>query len=157
MGLFDAYVYPVYYYKNPIKKKIVSIFYLLANMIFIFLNMFSSKKNFNRRIQLLKLLFNELKSGGHQQTKSLKKDTLLAINRYTMRPQDIMVDLFRAKEDVFFAHDFKFLGWKKLARKGIRKHMLPGNHLDMFDSPNVEVYARNLQQVLNEYDSDNYE
>ena len=77
-----------------------------------------------------------------------------AFFKYTIAPQNITVDLFRASENVYFAHDFKYLGWKKLATKGIRKHKVPGNHNDMFLPPNVEVFAKLLQDTLDNNDSE---
>ena len=78
---------------------------------------------------------------------------IMATNRYTIEPQDIVLDLFRSSEDVMFVHDKKYLGWKKIARKGIRKHMVPGNHIDMFSMPNVEDFAKSLQHVLDNHQS----
>ncbi|WP_047245795.1 non-ribosomal peptide synthetase [Maribacter thermophilus] len=168
LALFDSYVFPYYYYKNPFKKKVVSFLYLLGRVTFIFLNMFSSAKNFKRRVQLIKLhvsgLFLRMKIGKEKQhemqhNRSLKMDTMhnQATDRYTIVPQDMVVDLFRAKQDIYFAHDYNLLGWKNIAKKGIRKHMVPGNHIDMFSSPNVEVFANSLQDVLDNYDTENKE
>ena len=68
---------------------------------------------------------------------------------YNIAPQNIKAHLFRASENVYFAHDFKYLGWKNLATKGIEKHMVPGNHNDMFVPPNVQTFAQLLQDTLN--------
>ncbi|EDP70118.1 Amino acid adenylation [Flavobacteriales bacterium ALC-1] len=168
LASFDSYVYPSYFYNNTTKKKIVSFFYSISQMIFISLNMFSSKKNFKRRIKLSKQyiygLYLRLKVGRerqfklqHNRTLKMNKKHIIATYQYTMMPEDIVVDLFKAKENVFFAHDFKFLGWKKFALKGVRKHMVPGNHVDMFVSPNVEVYASNLQRVLDNSNLESFE
>jgi thioesterase domain-containing protein len=72
----------------------------------------------------------------------------IATNAYTITPQDIVIDLFRAKEEINFVHDHDLLGWKKMGGKGIRKHMVPGNHVDMFENPNVDALAASLQYVL---------
>ena len=45
-------------------------------------------------------------------------------------------------------HDHDLLGWKKMGGRGIRKHSVPGNHVDMFDMPHVETLAASLQKVL---------
>ncbi|MAU17385.1 MAG: non-ribosomal peptide synthetase [Muricauda sp.] len=166
LASLDSYVYPNYYYKNPIKKKLMYRLYTLGQIVFVFLNMFSNKKNFNRRIGLLKTMFSgfylKLKYGKEKQTelqfnRSLKIDKMhsRAFDRYNIEPEDVVVDLFRASENVYFAHDFKYLGWKTVATKGIRKHMVPGNHNDMFVSPNVEVFAKLLQDTLDSNDSAN--
>jgi thioesterase domain-containing protein len=72
----------------------------------------------------------------------------IATQAYTITPQDIVIDLFRAQEEINFVHDHDLLGWKKMGGKGIRKHMVPGNHVDMFDEPYVEALAKSLQHVL---------
>lgn len=52
-------------------------------------------------------------------------------------------------------HDHDWLGWKKMGGKGIRKHMVPGNHVDMFEEPHVEALAKSLQNVLDNKNLDN--
>jgi thioesterase domain-containing protein len=130
--------------------------------------MFSNKKNFKRRVELLKQLFRgyylRLKYGREKQYEiqfnvplKMLTNHNLATDRYNIVPQDIVIDLFRVMEEVNFVHDPKFLGWNKMALKGIRKHMVPGNHVDMFEMPNVEDLAISLQHVLDNYNSENYE
>ena len=164
LALFDSYVYPNYYYPKPFKKKLMYKAYTLGQLTFVLLNMFSNKKNFVRRVGLLKTMFNglylKLKYGKEKQIKiqfnrstNIDKIHSLAFMKYTIEPQDIIVDLFRASENVYFAHDFKFLGWKNIAKKGIRKHLVTGNHNDMFLSPNVEKFANLLQKTLDKCDS----
>jgi amino acid adenylation domain-containing protein len=168
LAQFDTYVFPEYYYKNPLKKKFLSVSYLLGKIVYIVLNMFSNKKNFKRRLELIKLQIEgfklRLKHGKAKQFElqfnvPLKMQTNhnIATRNYTITPQDIVIDLFRAKEEVNFVHDHKFLGWKKMALKGIRKHMVSGNHVDMFEATHVEGFASSLQNVLDNYDSQNYE
>ena len=164
LALLDSYVYPNYYFADASKKKRVYRLYQLGQLSFIFLNMFSNKKNFMRRMNLLKLTFKGLylkfRFGKEEQVKrqfnrstNIDKMHSNAFFKYTIAPQNITVDLFRASENVYFAHDFKYLGWKKLATMGIRKHKVPGNHNDMFLPPNVEVFAKLLQDTLDTNDS----
>ena len=168
VALFDSYVYPSYYYSNPLVKKTVSTSYNIAQLIFMGLNMFSSKKNFKRRRDLLKLkiygLYLRIKYGREKQNQlqfnySSKIDEMhaLAFIRYNLIPQDIKVDLFRSTKDIYFAHDYKYLGWKKIAVGGIRKHIISGNHSEMFLSPAVEKVGSILQKVMDSDDSGNYE
>lgn len=165
---FDTYVFPEYYYSQPLKKNMASKLYLLGKIGYLFLNMFSSKKNFIRRTELLKLQFKGLylkfKHGTDKQyemqfnvSSKLPVNHNIATSNYTITPQDIVIDLFRAREEVNFVHDHKFLGWKKMALKGIRKHMVLGNHVDMFEKGHVEDFARSLQYVLETYNSEEYE
>ncbi len=165
VGEFDTYVFPDYYFESPIKKKIVDIFYILGKIVFITFNMFTSKKKFKRRTGLIKLfvsgLFLRVKYGKEKQVEMqhnrlLKMETNhgKATGTYVIEPQDIVIDLFKAEEQINFVHDNEFLGWKNLATKGIRKHMVPGNHIDMFDKGNVEVFAKSLQHVLDNHNAE---
>nr|WP_321226034.1 amino acid adenylation domain-containing protein [uncultured Psychroserpens sp.] len=168
LAQFDTYVFPEYYHNKPLKKKIASVSYLLGKVVFVILNMFTSKKNFIRRTELITLqikgLFLRLKHGKAKQYEmqfnvpsKLPINHNIATSNYTITPQDIVIDLFRAKEEVNFVHDHKFLGWRKMALKGIRKHMVTGNHVDMFEAENVGDFAASLQHVLDNYNSNSYE
>jgi amino acid adenylation domain-containing protein len=168
LAQFDTYIYPAYYFKSALKKKILSITYLLGKMVYLLFNMFSSKKNFIRRTDLLKLKLKgwylRFKHGKEKQyeeqfnvSSKMYENHNIATSRYTITPQDIVVDLFRADEEVNFVHDHKFLGWSKMAGKGIRKHMVHGNHVDMFEKPHVKNFADKLQHVLDKYNLDTYE
>jgi amino acid adenylation domain-containing protein len=168
LAMFDAYVFPMYYYKNPLVKKLVSLLYLIGKAFFMLINMFSSTKNFKRRIQLSYLsisgVFLRMKVGREKQhemqhNRSYKMDSMhnLATHRYTIKPQDIVVDVFRSTEEINFVHDPNVLGWGKMAQKGVRKHMVPGNHIDMFTPPNVDAFAKSLQFALDHYNSDQIE
>lgn len=168
LAQFDTYIFPSYYHSNPLKKKALSITYSFGKMGYLLFNMFSSKKNFIRRCNLIKLqvkgLYLKLKYGKAKQyemqfnlSSKLPENHHIATSNYTIRPQNIVIDLFRAKEEINFVHDPKFLGWKKINIKGIRKHMIPGNHLDMFEKGNVEYFAKSLQYVLDHYNADTYE
>ncbi|UWX56078.1 alpha/beta fold hydrolase [Maribacter litopenaei] len=164
----DSYVFPIYYYKNPIRKKIVSIGYFVGKVGFIFANMFSSNKNFKRRIGLISTMFKglylRLKLGREKQyeqqfNRSLKIEINhnKATEKYTIVPMDIVIDLFRSSEEINFVHDMDLLGWKNIAKKGIRKHLVPGNHIDMFEKPNVVIFAEKLQYALDTYNVDSFE
>ncbi len=72
----------------------------------------------------------------------------IAYQNYVMKPYDGVVDLFKAKVRVYFVEDNKFLGWKKYALKGVRVHSVPGDHQMMLLPPNDKVFARTLQQAL---------
>ena len=72
----------------------------------------------------------------------------IAFNNYNLIPQDIEVDLFRSTENIYFAHDYKYLGWKKIAKGGIRKHLISGNHSEMFLSPAVGEVGVVLQKII---------
>ena len=165
LSLFDSYVYPNYYYKNPVVKRFAWYMYAIAQLTFMVFNMFSNKKNFKRRVKLLKLLikglFLKMQFGSERQrqmqfNRSSKIDKMhkSAFMRYNMEPENIVVDLFRSSENIYFAHDYKYLGWKQMAKGGIRRHVMPGNHSELFLSPVVEEFAEKLQYVLDNHDSE---
>ncbi len=168
LAQFDTYVFPQYYYKSPIIKKAISTLYVIGKVGYLILNMFSSKKNFVRRYELLKLLFKgyylRLRHGRAKQYEmqfnvpiKLLDYHNKATSKYTITPQDIVIDLFRASEEVNLVHDHKYLGWKKMALKGIRKQMVTGNHVDMFEKPHVKDFANKLQNVLDNYNLEHYD
>jgi amino acid adenylation domain-containing protein len=72
----------------------------------------------------------------------------IAYNNYRLQPFDGTIDLFKAKTRVYFVEDPKFLGWKKIALKGVRVHEVPGDHKTMLLSPNDKEFARTLQNAL---------
>ncbi len=159
LAQFDTYVYPSYYYTNPVMKKMLMNLFQMGKVVYLSFNMFASKKHFIRRKALLKIqisgLFLKLKHGKEKQYEmqfnvpyKMEHNHSIATNAYTITPQDIVIDLFRAKEEINFVHDHDLLGWKKMGGKGIRKHMVPGNHVDMFENPNVDALAASLQYVL---------
>nr|WP_321223483.1 amino acid adenylation domain-containing protein [uncultured Psychroserpens sp.] len=168
LAQFDTYVFPEYYHSKPLKKKLLSTLYLTGKMGYLILNMFSSKKNFNRRVELIKLQIKglklRLKHGKEKQyemqfnvSSKLPANHNIATSNYTITPQDIVIDLFRAREEVNFVHDHKYLGWKNMALKGIRKHMVSGNHVDMFEAENIDDFATSLQHILDHHNSNSYE
>ncbi|SDI53412.1 non-ribosomal peptide synthetase [Winogradskyella thalassocola] len=161
LALFDSYAYPHYSYSNPAVKRTIARLYNMGQLFFMLFNMFSSVKNFKRRVELLKISFSglylRLKYGREKQyqlqfnrTSKIDEMHAVAFLRYNLIPQDIQVDLFRSTEDIYFTHDYKNLGWKKIAKGGIRKHMIPGNHSEMFLPPAVDEVSELLESVLSD-------
>ena len=159
LAQFDTYVYPSYYYTSPFMKKLLMNLFQMGKVVYLSFNMFASKKHFTRRIALLKIqisgLFLKLKHGKEKQYEmqfnvpyKMEHNHSIATNAYNITPQDIVIDLFRAEEEINFVHDHDLLGWRKMGGRGIRKHMVPGNHVDMFEEPHVETLAEKLQYVL---------
>ncbi|QDK79696.1 amino acid adenylation domain-containing protein [Spirosoma sp. KCTC 42546] len=71
-----------------------------------------------------------------------------AFAKYTMKPYDGIVDLFKAQVRLYFVDDNKYLGWKKYALKGVRVHNVPGDHELMLLPPNDKEFAHSLQRAL---------
>ena len=83
----------------------------------------------------------------------LDKMNTLAISRYTLKPLDIKIDVFRVENQNYYMHDPIHLGWKDFARKGVQVHNIPGDHNYLFSPPNDKVSAQILQTVLDKYEN----
>ena len=71
-----------------------------------------------------------------------------AKRNYYQKPLNIKVDLFRALKRTFYMADFKYLGWREFALKGVNVHDIPGEHNTIFAPPNDKEFAVVLQQCL---------
>jgi thioesterase domain-containing protein len=65
-----------------------------------------------------------------------------------MAPFNDFVYLFRATDCLHYTNDKVYLGWRKYALKGVKEFLIPGDHRTMMLKPNVEVFAKALQEVL---------
>lgn len=63
-------------------------------------------------------------------------------------PFNDFVYLFRATDCLHYTDDKIYLGWRKYALKGVKEFLIPGDHRTMMLKPNVEVFAKALQEVL---------
>ena len=84
----------------------------------------------------------------YQQVKKIQNKHLIAFRNYQMTPFNDKVYLFKAKICVHYVNDTQFLGWKKYAKGGVEVLDVPGDHLSMFVSPNVQKLALILQKTL---------
>lgn len=78
----------------------------------------------------------------------LDEENQKAMDNYFVKPVPIAVDLFRAKKRTFYMDDFKTMGWKPYALKGVNVYEIPGEHNTIFAPPNDEEFAVVLQQCL---------
>jgi amino acid adenylation domain-containing protein len=85
---------------------------------------------------------------GFEQLNRIMEKHEVAYQNYIMQPYDGIIDLFKAKERLYFVEDIKYLGWKKYALKGVRVHDVPGDHQYMLLPPNDREFARTLQRAL---------
>ena len=74
-----------------------------------------------------------------------------AARRYTIKPQNIKLDLFRVKETFYYMHDAHYMGWRNLALDGINISEVPGEHNLLFAPPHDVEIANILQNVLDGY------
>jgi len=75
-----------------------------------------------------------------------------ALRKYKLKEANFEVDLFAAGKATFFIYDRKMYGWSPFAKKGFRKHIIPGEHSHLFVCPNDKIFAGTLEQRLKEVD-----
>ena len=73
-----------------------------------------------------------------------------ALNNYSLNQFDDTVYLFKATTCTHYVDDTEFLGWKRYAKRGVIRYDVPGDHLSMLNSPNVEKLAEALQTSINQ-------
>jgi len=73
-----------------------------------------------------------------------------ACARYVIQPYNLKIDLIKAEQRFYYIDDPKYLGWGNYALDGITTYDVPGDHEDMFNSPNDMILAETLQNRLNE-------
>ncbi|MDR6782461.1 amino acid adenylation domain-containing protein [Pedobacter africanus] len=67
---------------------------------------------------------------------------------YRLTPMDIEIDLFRAKERIYYLDDLIFLGWKPYGMKGVNVHEVPGDHKTFLYPPYDKALAEILQEAI---------
>ena len=82
--------------------------------------------------------------------KEVYEKSMEAYHKYRLEPLDVQLDLFKARELMFYVADPKYYGWSKFARKGVRVHNIDGNHLTLFDRVHGEEIAKIVQRRLEE-------
>jgi amino acid adenylation domain-containing protein len=83
------------------------------------------------------------------QINEISQQHVEAFKSYHMVPFNNFVYLFRAARRLYFVNDFKYLGWRKYARKGVKVFEVPGDHITMLQQPNVPQFGAILQEALN--------
>ncbi|GGH00484.1 amino acid adenylation domain-containing protein [Mucilaginibacter phyllosphaerae] len=88
------------------------------------------------------------KEGALAYTDDINERSHAAQKNYLLTPVNITLELFRAQKKTFYMDDFKLLGWKPYALKGVNVHDIPGEHNTIFAPPNDKQFAKVLQQCL---------
>lgn len=73
-----------------------------------------------------------------------------AFDQYKITPYDGEIHLFKAAKRQFWVDDFDYLGWIPYAARGVKVHEVPGDHLYMFNPPHGPIFAKILQNVLDD-------
>ncbi|MBK9015697.1 MAG: hypothetical protein IPM82_17425 [Saprospiraceae bacterium] len=91
---------------------------------------------------------NEIEEGYIPYGSKVYEKSLEAYDKYTLQPLDIQVDLFKAKEQMFYLNDPVNYGWDKFALGGVVTHDIEGNHLTLFDEPHGRQVAEVMKQRM---------
>jgi amino acid adenylation domain-containing protein len=161
IALLDSYVDSSYYCASLWQKKLNRIYDVNYRRFDYLMEMLTSWEAFKKRSQakkehILKTYFGQKDILTEQEALTLEEFTVAnsmvnkIVDRYHLKPQNIEVDLFRAKDDLEYKLDSTHMGWKKAALKGVNIHNVPGNHLSIVDPPNDKVLARMIQDILDE-------
>src|SRR4028119_1341261 len=67
---------------------------------------------------------------------------------YALQVYPGKVTLFRASDQAVTYAQFSDLGWSALPVEGLEIHKVPGNHLDMFQEPHVQMLAEKLRACI---------
>ena len=78
----------------------------------------------------------------------IDKCNIEALKQYQLKPQDVVLDVFKAQTRTYYVADTESLGWKPLALKGLNVHNIPGEHNTIFKAPNDTEFAAVLQKCL---------
>ncbi len=104
----------------------------------------------NYRYDAIKLAKESGDAEYYKLLKNIRTIYYKAYEKSRITPFDDTVHLFRASTCVHYTNDLKYLGWEKYALRGVKEYEIPGDHRTMLLKPNVDEFARVLQQVLNE-------
>ena len=160
----DTYVDEEFSASSPLKKRFFRAKYLAgaitANILFLANN---PKAIISHRIKSAKVSINKyvlrLRYGKARQHEMFFQQPIkvgqmidLSAHRYVITPQKIKLELLRTKNDFYYMHDPKHLGWGKLALNGVFVSEIPGEHNFLFAPPHDAEVARILQSVLDSYE-----
>ncbi|GAB3932897.1 non-ribosomal peptide synthetase [Mucilaginibacter myungsuensis] len=161
LAMFDTYAYRSDYF-DPMIKKLAhrAWFFIMQVLHSLWLLIKKPKDTFTYKSEMIRRRlirkYWAIRYGREQQQEgffgySNKIDLMNeeAERNYKLEPYPIEVELFRAREVTFYMEDFKYLGWKKYALKGVNIHDIPGEHNFIFAPPNDKEFARVLQECLN--------
>jgi amino acid adenylation domain-containing protein len=70
------------------------------------------------------------------------------MENYDLQPMDVQVTLFRVEKRLYFLDDQKYLGWDKIAKKGVRIYTTPGDHKTFLEPPNDQKFAQVIQNAI---------
>jgi thioesterase domain-containing protein len=84
---------------------------------------------------------------GRDRFQSIDNALLFALGSYQPPPYPGRVVFFRSVDRIVPGQPVDW-GWGRLARDGIETHVVPGDHISMFEEPNVATIVQHLAPHL---------
>ncbi|TWR31037.1 amino acid adenylation domain-containing protein [Mucilaginibacter pallidiroseus] len=160
LAMFDTYAEQTQKFDSKAKKAFDKVWLLIKQIAYTPILMLQDPKRaieyklreLRKRIAKIgqKAIPVEKKQGYSAYSNEIHERSLAAQRNYELVPVDIAIELFRAKKKTFYMDDFKYLGWRPYALKGVRVHDIPGEHNTIFAPPNDKQFGRVLQACLDE-------
>jgi amino acid adenylation domain-containing protein len=160
LAMFDTYADQTQVYDPWLKKKFNNALFFVKQLAYtpvLFIEdpkrtiQYKSREIGRRFQKIYKKVFPDKvkkKEGFSAYTDDIHERSLAAQRNYLLTPVDITIELFRATKKTFYMDDFKFLGWRPYALKGVNVHDIPGEHNTIFAPPNDKQFAKVLQECL---------
>jgi amino acid adenylation domain-containing protein len=160
LAMFDTYADQTQIYDPWLKKRLTNAWFFAKQLAYtpvLFVQdpkrtiEYKSREIGRRILKIFKSIFPDKvkkKEGFSAYTDDIHERSLAAQRNYLLTPVNISIELFRAKKRTFYMDDFKFLGWKPYALKGVNVHDIPGEHNTIFAPPNDKQFAKVLQNCL---------
>ncbi len=164
LALFDTYADTTDKYDSALKKLFNRIRFFIMQVLFSFVLLAEDpigtvkykSESIKRRIISLYWKLKRVKGKDDNQigffgyVNKIDEKNAEASYHYVLKPYDGEVHLFKAKKRTFYMDDFKFMGWKPYALKGVNVHDIPGAHNYLFAPPNDKYFASVLQKCLDD-------
>lgn len=91
---------------------------------------------------------NPSENAGHLAGKRVFEKSMAAFQNYLLKPSKVHIDLFKAKDQMFYLSDPDYYGWNKFAKHGVEVHEIEGNHMTLFEEKSGRIVADILQRCL---------
>ena len=159
LAVFDTYAKQTDIYDPALKRTINRVWLFIMKFLYSFVlfaqdpkRTFEYKTTVIRR-RIIRVFWKlsgkeEKREGFFAYDNEIDEASAKAKRNYFQKPLDIKVDLFRARKKTFYMADFKYLGWREFALKGVNVHDIPGEHNTIFAPPNDKEFAVVLQHCL---------
>jgi amino acid adenylation domain-containing protein len=167
-GIIDAVSFNANYSDSNLEKLFITIYSTLAKQFYNLWLYYKEPKEMrklflNKKVKNLKLILKDFFSKRISTTNESVKDDVKnmdflsdrillhfysLLKKYKLRDATFPIDLFIAKKPTFFIYNRKTYGWDRFAKNGLKTHIVPGEHSQIFSPPNDRHFATILENRL---------